>query len=140
MKRLIVLAVLVLLAPAAAFAADATGLTGHWVGGYECAQGKMGLVLDLVGQPDGTVTGTFAFAPTKGSGPMAATGSYALKGSVSNSGLFSLNPDSWITRPAGYEMVGMLGFLGFDGLDRVGGFSGEMKSAGCGKYRVERTK
>ena len=129
-----------LLAPSLALAADATPLTGHWIGGYVCAQGKMALTLDLVGAPDGTITGAFAFAPTQGSGPQAATGSYRLKGKVGESGLLSLDGDSWISQPDGYEMVGMLGFLGFEDLGAIDGFSGEIKSTACGTYEVRRVK
>lgn len=142
MKRIVstLAALAVLMLPGLAQAADATQLTGHWVGGYVCAQGKMGLTLDLVGAPEGTITGTFAFAPTQGSGPQAATGSYTLKGRISESGLLSLNGDRWISRPDGYEMVGMLGFLGFGDLGAIDGFSGEIKSTACGKYDVMRVE
>ncbi len=139
MKRLVVLAALLLLIPAAARAADAGLLTGHWEGSYVCGQGKMGLVLDLVGKPDGTISGTFAFAPAQGSGPLAAKGRYSLKGALRDSGLFSLDGDAWIDRPEGYEMVGLMGLAGFSGM-RIDGFSGQIKAEGCEGYSVRRVE
>ena len=130
-------AIAALVLPGLAQAMDATPLTGRWVGGYTCAQGKMGLTLELKGEADGSVTGVFAFAPTKGSGPQAATGRYSIKGSVGDSGLFFLLPDAWIEQPEGYEMVGLIGFL-MDGMGQIDGFSGQVRSADCGEYRVKR--
>lgn len=141
MRLLSVLATLALLvlAPRAALAADAGLLTGRFVGTYVCAQGKMGLTLDLVGAPDGKITGTFSFAPTKGSGPLAARGTFTLKGELHDSGLFFIDGDQWIDQPEGYQMVGLMGLAGFAGM-RVDGFGGQIKAEGCTTYKVERVK
>ena len=79
---------------------------GVWTGTYTCNQGLTGVQLTITGSDGGALKATVNFYPVP-SNPGVANGSYAMVGSYSASSGLVLNPDYWISEPAGYEMVGL---------------------------------
>lgn len=84
--------------------------TSVWEGRYDCAQGITGLTLELVGSGGVEVRATFNFYAVP-ENPSVPSGSYTLTGAVRSDGTIELVPERWLSRPAGYEMVGMSGRL-----------------------------
>ena len=91
--------------------ADATPLTSTWVGIYDCSQGETALALDLTGDADGGVKGSFRFGPTDGN-PDVPEGSYRVTGAHYVDGRFSLLGERWENRPPDYVMVDVEGAIG----------------------------
>jgi hypothetical protein len=83
------------------------GLDGKWVGTYICGQGITGLTLTLSTASTG-ISATFEFYPTP-KNPNIPSGTFSLAGQFTEDGSFSLEPKSWIIRPKGYGMVGLVG-------------------------------
>jgi hypothetical protein len=79
---------------------------GVWTGTYDCNQGLTGVQLTITGSTGGALKATVDFYPVA-SNPGVAKGSYELVGSYSAAQGLVLNPDYWISEPAGYEMVGL---------------------------------
>ena len=79
---------------------------GVWTGTYDCNQGLTGVQLTITGATGGALKATVDFYPVE-SNPGVAKGSYELVGSYSKAQGLVLNPDYWISEPAGYEMVGL---------------------------------
>ena len=104
-----------------------------WEGSYSCAQGPTALRLGTLASADGTVEALFEFGPLAGNSTVPS-GSFLLKGSIRRSdGFLELLPVRWISRPAGYVMVGLAGVVSgntFSGAI-VGGYA-------CTNFRVTR--
>jgi hypothetical protein len=83
---------------------NAPALTGTWTGSYICSQGDTGLrlVIRVQGQ---ALTGTFSFYPLARN-PGVPSGEYTLTGTDSATRTV-LKAGRWITRPSGYELVGL---------------------------------
>ena len=79
---------------------------GVWTGTYDCNQGLTGVQLRITGSTVSALKATLDFYPVA-SNPDVAKGSYELVGSYSAAQGLVLNPDYWISEPAGYEMVGL---------------------------------
>lgn len=111
----------------------ASRIDGTWKGGYDCAQGTTQLTLTLKDSGNGDLTGDFQFRVGE------VYGSYRLKGVITSNGELKLNPTTWITRPEGYEMVGLAG-RAYDRSSegKPDALYGDVTEAGCGKFAVER--
>lgn len=83
-----------------------------WRGSYVCAQGPSGLELRMLQVSGASVQAAFEFhVPQQG-----LQGSYMMAGQFdAASGRLQLDPVSWIQRPAGYEMVGLVAQVSPDG-------------------------
>ena len=112
---------------------DASGVTGTWRGSYVCAQGLTALELELTGQADGRVEGTFAFSEHPDN-PGVPSGSYRVHGRMSASGILTLRTGEWIVHPQDYFTVAMVGRVEL-APDRFYGF---IDGAGCDTFLVER--
>jgi hypothetical protein len=81
-----------------------------WNGRYICAQGITGLTLTLDVDASEHATAVFDFGAVP-ENPSVPTGRYLLAGYLERGGgggvWLRLAPDRWITRPPGYEMVGL---------------------------------
>jgi len=105
-----------------------------WLGQYYCSQGPT--LLEL---------GISAATPTE----VKANMKFTVKGKQENNGQFGLRagrgrgrdipfeplPNSWVSRPEGYEAVGLHGVLSKDGMR----FSGSVPVQGCDHFSVELT-
>lgn len=114
-------------------AAAAERIDGTWEGNYECAQGKTRLTLVLDGDANGDVTGEFRFWSDSGSG------SFRLTGTITSDGDLKLNPTTWISRPDGWETVGLTGRAynrSSEGKPDV--LWGDVTNSRCGKFVAER--
>lgn len=118
--------------PAHAQPADASALSGTWTGTYECPQGTTALELELRGNANGIIRGTFSFSPTA-EDPDAASGTYPLLGRLTGTSLV-LRPIDVQHMPPGYAPVGILGTL-----DTPRRMSGWIEGPGCGALDVTRT-
>jgi hypothetical protein len=90
--------------------ADARAFTGTWHGWYDCAQGHTSLRLDLIGQEDGRVEGTFAFSEHP-ENPGVPSGSYRVHGTLSSGLVLRLEAGDWIEHPQDYFPVPLVGRL-----------------------------
>jgi hypothetical protein len=91
-------------------AKDAT-LPPHtvWIGRYECAQGVTAVQLTLDVETNGRARAIFDFGPLADN-PTVPNGSFRLRGTATITGdaiTLALEPEEWIDRPDGYEMVGI---------------------------------
>jgi hypothetical protein len=80
-----------------------------WKGRYECAQGVTALQLTLDVESNGRARAIFEFGPLEDN-PTLPTGSFRLTGTAlpaDDAITLSLQPEEWIDRPPGYEMVGI---------------------------------
>jgi hypothetical protein len=120
---------LVATAPAAA----QDGLRGTWRGSYACAQGETALALSLEPRKDGSIAALFHFEAVPDN-PDVPTGCFAMEGRFSAAtGELALAPARWLSRPAGYVMVGLVGQVTPEGV-----FAGAVRGPGCTGFRVER--
>jgi hypothetical protein len=87
---------------------NAKGISGKWVGHYECFDGKTGVTLMLTGHKSGKVEGSFSFYPMSSSADMA-TGRFALVGSYYYSGSLILDSGAWIEKPEGHQTISLRG-------------------------------
>lgn len=111
-------------------------LTGVYTGDYTCSSTLIPLRLTIVAQPDGALTGDFAFRAPSGAPGGLKESVYSLKGQyTASSGAFRMTPDRWLTAgPIGYQMDGVEGV--FDaGRDTL---AGKISSASCGEFRLSR--
>jgi hypothetical protein len=88
--------------------ANATRVSGKWMGNYECFQGKIGVTLTLVGKKNGTVEGDFLFYPTS-SHPNTASGRFIVTGLYYFDGSLILDSGAWVEKPEGYITVSLRG-------------------------------
>ncbi|MDX9892708.1 MAG: hypothetical protein RBS29_09455 [Bacteroidales bacterium] len=95
--------------------ADATLLSGKWVGKYECGQGETGLTLTIEGQSDGNVDAIFHFYAIP-ENPGVPSGKYSMEGVFTTKRLLLLNAteDAWIERPIGWGTVNIEGYVSDD--------------------------
>ena len=135
MRLAVVVAVLALFASVSlGGAAQAAGwIEGRWKGEYDCAQGPTRLTLTISRDPQGNLNAGFQFWIGE------VYGSFRMRGAFSEAGELKLNPTIWITRPEGYEMVGLAGQAynrAAEGQPDL--LAGDVTVAGCGKFAVER--
>jgi hypothetical protein len=98
-----------LLLTAMALPARADGITGDWVGDYDCAQGNTSLTLTLHQFEGGRLDGLFHFYPRPGN-PAAAAGCFTISGTFdSTSRSVTLTAGKWLLRPRGYVTVNLNG-------------------------------
>ena len=120
-----------LLAPAAAWAIDARFLNGAWSGTYTCNGQETYMRLDLEGDRNGNVSGTFQFAPVDGAtGPY---GAFNIDGEINEKWFMELRGGSWIDRPDGYRTVDLRGVVQTGGI-----FSGQVMDAACTTFYIRR--
>lgn len=123
-----------------AAAADAGYVDGVFEGGYTCAQGVTFLRLTLDGQYDGTVRGRFFFSSASwqgGSNRTVPDGEFTVVGRLSGDGRIVLQGDSWVLRPADYEMVDLAGNVFWRGGKLV--IEGNVTGApSCQSFSVDR--
>jgi hypothetical protein len=111
--------------------ADASELTGTWRGKYMCGQGVTALVLELRGQEDGRVEGTFTFSATP-ENPGVPSGSYRVEGSLSPGMVLRLDGREWIQQPEDYVSVPLVGRV------ERGRYYGFVDAASCDTFTVSR--
>ena len=124
-------AVTLLAAPATAWAIDANFLDGQWNGSYTCNGQETFLRLELDGDRDGNVTGSFQFHPF--GEESGAEGSYEIEGTINLSWFMELRGVGWIDQPEGYRMVDLRGVVQTGGI-----FSGTVFDAACTTFYVKR--
>jgi Protein kinase domain len=105
---------------------------GVWTGTYDCDQGVTGVRLTITGSVGGSLKATFVFYPVAAN-PGVADGSYELAGSYSAAAGLVLNPVSWISQPAGYQMVGLSAPP-----PRAGSMTGAVDGSSCSTFSVRR--
>jgi hypothetical protein len=88
--------------------ADATLVTGTWVGTYTCAQGLTGLSLHVNGLPTGEVVATFDFQALE-SNPTVPSGKYEITGTYVRPGALNLKGIRWAQNPGSWNMVSLEG-------------------------------
>ncbi len=119
-----------LAAPASAWAIDANFLDGQWNGSYTCNGQETFLRLELDGDREGNVTGSFQFHPFGDeSGP---EGAYEISGEINQTWYMELRGSGWIEQPEGFRMVDLHGVV-----QQGGVFSGTVFDAACSTFRVE---
>ena len=123
--------VTLLAAPATAWAIDANFLDGQWNGSYTCSGRETFLRLELDGDRDGNVTGSFQFHPF--GEESGAEGSYEIEGTINLSWFMELRGSGWIDQPEGYRMVDLRGVVQTGGI-----FSGTVFDAACTTFYVKR--
>jgi hypothetical protein len=78
-------------------------------GRYLCSQGTTGMHLQILGKDDNETVAILHFYPLA-SNQNVPSGSFAVRGAYDPiRGSINFRPVSWITRPAGFTMVGLLG-------------------------------
>ena len=98
-----------LMTPVSAWAIDARFLDGMWTGSYTCNGQETFLQLELDGDRNGKVTGTFQFGPMTGqSGP---EGAYDIEGTIEENWFMELFGTGWIQQPEGFRMVDLRGVV-----------------------------
>jgi Protein kinase domain len=105
---------------------------GVWTGTYDCNQGLTGVQLTITGSTGGALRATVEFYPVA-SNPGVAQGSYELVGSYSAAQGLVLNPDYWISEPAGYEMVGLSAPT-----PHANSMNGSVQGLNCSTFSVTR--
>ena len=105
---------------------------GVWTGTYDCDQGLTGVQLRITGSTASALKATLDFYPVA-SNPGVAKGSYELVGSYSAAQGLVLNPDYWISEPAGYEMVGLSAPS-----PRANLINGSVQGLNCSTFSVTR--
>ncbi|HEU0300201.1 MAG TPA: surface-adhesin E family protein [Longimicrobium sp.] len=113
--------------------ADATTLSGLWRGTYVCSQGETALELELRGNANGIVRGTFAFSAAPGNRGVPS-GAYPLLGRLSGTSLV-LRPIDAPDLPESYIPVGIQGTVAPGG-ERITGW---IEGPTCGGMMVQRT-
>jgi hypothetical protein len=111
-------------------AAAAAGIAGSYEGRYQCREwNKLDLqVRDLGG---GRISAVFIFLASQDRG--GGEGSYSMTGQIDErTGRFQLAPQGWLTRPSGYNMVGLEGV--FDPRNRT--LRGRVESFNCGGFEL----
>ncbi|MGL4729104.1 MAG: hypothetical protein ACRCWO_10130 [Bosea sp. (in: a-proteobacteria)] len=115
-------------------------IVGIWHGFYKCAQGTTGLTLKINDQKDDNFSGFFNFYTfTKNDpylkNPWVNDSCFSIKGKINSRNKILINPNSWITRPDGFEMVGLQGEIKLvDGSEE---FEGNItRGAGCSTFWV----
>jgi hypothetical protein len=121
----------VMLIPASAWAIDARFLNGRWDGSYTCNDQETFLSLELDGDREGNVTGSFRFGPF-GDNP-GAEGSYEITGEINQTWFLELRGSGWIDQPEGYRMVDLRGVV-----QQGGVYSGTVFDAACTSFYVKR--
>lgn len=140
MRKLAILAAAfaALALPGGALALDANPIDGVWKGAYECGQGSTGLTLTLEGNADGTITGSFEFYP-RPNNPYVATGSFQVRGYMSDGYNFTLNGSQWISQPYNYSMVNLSGRIT---REKEGGplllFGNVLGASGCTQFYADK--
>jgi len=133
-RLVLAFAVLSLTAPVAR-AQENWDISGSWSGGYICNQGRTAVQLSIVRDARGNgVTATFSFGPVAAN-PGVPKGAYRMRGSFDPvDKALRLTPESWISQPPGYVMVGL------DGLMRGSGLyiQGDVDGPGCSHFEVIR--
>ena len=109
-------------------------LSGDWAGFYQCRQGHTAVVVSLALENGFNVSGTFTFGNLPGR-TNAAAGKYRIIGMFdAATGHLSMQPNGWITQPAGYSQVGFTADL-----DRAAQrLTGHVDFASCSKISIER--
>ena len=126
---LLTLVLMLMAAPAQA----AAWIEGVWKGSYQCAQGETRLTLTIHTDYQGNFMAGFQF--WKGE----VYGSFRMRGVFTETGELKFNPTIWITRPEGYEMVGLAGqAYNLSGEGKPDVLAGDVTAAGCGRFSVER--
>ncbi len=124
-------------APANAPTSNAMPAHTIWTGRYECAQGVTAVKLTLDVETDGRARAIFDFGPLADN-PTIPNGSYRLVGTATPADdaiTVSLQPDEWIDRSDGYEMVGLQG--GIDAQRR--GLRARILNSNCDWLDVHRS-
>lgn len=132
-RTLRALALVPLMLVVAGSAQAAGWIEGRWKGAYECAQGVTRLTLTISRDAQGTLNAGFQFWVGD------VYGSYRMRGAFSEAGELKLNPTIWITRPEGYEMVGLAGQAenrSAEGKPDL--LVGDVTERGCGRFALER--
>ncbi|HYE45349.1 MAG TPA: hypothetical protein VEA44_06200 [Caulobacter sp.] len=131
MRLAAVAAAILVLLPLPAWAAP--WIEGVWKGNYECAQGPTEVTLTLKAHPDGVLWASFQFYQDD------IYGSFRMKGAFTEAGELTLEPHLWITRPEGWDMVGLAG-QGFNRRDEglPDTLEGEVVAEGCSGFVVTR--
>jgi hypothetical protein len=88
--------------------ADASGVTGTWRGWYVCGQGLTSVEMELRGEENGRVEGTFVFSAHP-ENPDVPGGSYRVHGTLTSGLVLRLEGGEWMERPEGYYTVPLVG-------------------------------
>lgn len=111
---------------------EITKVTGTWEGTYSCGQGPTKLILTIDPGTRTPLKATFDFS-APATNPDVPSGSFTLTGTVRNDTL-TLDPDKWITRPPGWEMVGLTGKIGPSGT-----IEGNITNAACTTFELRQS-
>jgi hypothetical protein len=105
-------------------------LSGHYV----CAQGRTELTLVIEDLDGDDVSALFEFDYPGGGGSHApAAGSFRMRGSVDHdSRALRLDGETWVERPEGYAMVGLVGTV-----SKSGSIAGTVKGPGCSTFYLD---
>ncbi len=122
-------AIVALLVPAAAIAAD---VSGAWEGSYTCNQGLTGLALTVDVPQDGAARGVFRFYQVDAN-PGVPDGCFAMSGTVAGDRL-DLQAAGWLYRPWGYITVDLAGAVSADGAT----LSGSIYGPNCTTFELHR--
>jgi hypothetical protein len=121
--------------------ASASEIEGVWTGAYICTQGETGLKLTIEdGATPSSLNATFRFLPVA-TNPNVPDGVFSMRGTYdARSGAVALHGESWIVRPADYEMVDLTGAL--ERTSNAIAISGQVHfppaPEGCTSFRVLR--
>lgn len=86
---------------------DCININSTWEGVYECQQGITNMTLEIK-QSKCSLEAVFTFYENP-INPGIPSGSYTMRGEIDSQGYFELAPESWIERPAGWEMLPVTG-------------------------------
>jgi hypothetical protein len=115
-----------------AAAAAAQSIGGTYAGYYQCAVTR-NLDLQVTDLGGGRISAIFYFPMPGGMPGRSASGSYSMSGTYNpRNGQFRLEPQQWINRPQGFNMIGLAG--AFD--PRTRRLTGNIPSFGCSRFEL----
>jgi DNA-binding transcriptional MerR regulator len=110
-------------------------ILAEYKGSYECRLGSARFTLQVLGnsKPAGT-NYIFSFGPTA-ENPSVPEGSFIMQGGLDLAGgSLNLSPVSWLVKPAGFVMIGLVGSSADGGRT----YSGKISGPGCTTFSVQR--
>src|SRR5262245_59313815 len=110
-------------------------IVAEYAGEYVCNQGASSLTIQLLKpKPGSLVVAIFKFGPTS-TNSWVSSGAFLLRGTVSlDGGRLELQPLSWLSRPFGYDMVGLSG----NSIDGGITFTGFVDGTNCSAFSISR--
>jgi predicted aspartyl protease len=111
-------------------------VTAEYKGAYVCSQGPTAIDLKIYTLPGQTKTTiVFAFGPTS-SNRAPRSGTFLMQGAIpADGGRMELEPDSWLSRPPGYGMIGLSGYSSDGGVNFAGEVTG---GTNCTTFSVQK--